>query len=329
MRYGILLFAWLLCRPGLAQFPPAAGEPGSTAISSQSDQFVAWATGIEVERGLQQWNDPASGMASAGTPDGALGPADKATIVSLGDGGTATLTFEAPIADGPGWDFAVFENGFPSGNGFFLELAVVEVSSDGDYFVRFPAASLTDTAVQVGSFDLLQPENLNNLAGKYESGFGTPFDLAELTGDPQLDIQAITHVRVRDVIGTIDPAAATLDTAGRAINDPWPTNFPSSGFDLDAVGVIHEGMPTSVSAAHERRELRLWPNPLPRGGTLELELPVAAQLGLYSPLGQVLAVYDLPSGRHSLPGLDLPAGWYVLEVRTSGDHYARRMLVKN
>ena len=24
------------------------------------------------------------------------------------------------------------------------------------------------------------------------------------------------------------------------INDPWPTNFSTGGFDLDAVGVVHE-----------------------------------------------------------------------------------------
>ncbi len=329
MRYSILLFTFFLCWEGLAQFPPAAGEPGTTAISSDSDQLVAWATGIHLERGLRQWNEPDSGFATAGLPEGALGPADKASTVSLGDGGVATLTFDRPITNGPGWDFAVFENGFPSGSGYFLELAVVEVSSDGEYFVRFPPASLIDTSVQVGPFGLLQPEKLNNLAGKYESGFGTPFDLTELAGDSQLDIEAITHVRIRDVIGTLDPAAATLDTADRAINDPWPTNFPSSGFDLDAVGVIHEVMPTSVRQVDEVCALKLWPNPLPWGGTLQVELEVAAQLGLYSSIGQVLAVYDLPPGHHALTGLNLPSGWYVLEIRNAKLRFARRILVKD
>ena len=30
------------------------------------------------------------------------------------------------------------------------------------------------------------------------------------------------------------------DSQGHQINDPWPTNFPTGGFDLDAVGVINE-----------------------------------------------------------------------------------------
>ena len=30
------------------------------------------------------------------------------------------------------------------------------------------------------------------------------------------------------------------DSLGNWINDPWPTNFQTSGFDLDAVGVIHQ-----------------------------------------------------------------------------------------
>ena len=31
-------------------------------------------------------------------------------IVSLGDGGEAILSFERFIENGPGWDFAIFEN---------------------------------------------------------------------------------------------------------------------------------------------------------------------------------------------------------------------------
>ena len=49
-----------------------------------------------------------------------------------GDAGVAVMTFECPIADGPGYDFAVFENGFapnPSEpNIMFLELAFVEAA---------------------------------------------------------------------------------------------------------------------------------------------------------------------------------------------------------
>ena len=54
----------------------------------------------------------------------------------LGDDGSLVLTFPAPIADGAGPDFAVFENAFSTE---FLELAFVEVSSDGTNFTRFPA----------------------------------------------------------------------------------------------------------------------------------------------------------------------------------------------
>ena len=30
------------------------------------------------------------------------------------------------------------------------------------------------------------------------------------------------------------------DNSNNKINDPWPTPFPSSGFDLDAIGVINQ-----------------------------------------------------------------------------------------
>jgi hypothetical protein len=217
-------------------------------------------TGFHVEI-----TDPDGTLASYGSGADATGPADATgwypdptdpddptpyQVVSLGDGGMATATFAAPIADGPGPDFAVFEN---SMNDTFLELAFVEVSSDGVHFARFPAISLTPVDTQVaGSVDTT---DIHNLAGKYRAGFGTPFDLADIR-DPRVNTSAITHVRVVDVVGTVglatdeetgeihfDPALAALagkDSEGRMVNDPYPTPYYSCGFDLDAIGVIHK-----------------------------------------------------------------------------------------
>ncbi|MEO6738908.1 MAG: PEP-CTERM sorting domain-containing protein [Chthoniobacteraceae bacterium] len=187
-------------------------------------------------------SNPGLGFASYGSGADALGPSDaeannSLTVVSLGDGGRITLTFARPIANGPGADFAVFENGITDN---FLELAFVEVSSDGTNFTRFHAVSLTQTATQVGPFDQsIDPTDLYNLAGKYRVGFGTPFDLAELVGTPGLDINAVTHVRIVDVVGSIDPLYGTRDSLNNLINDPWPTAFDTGGFDLDAVGVLN------------------------------------------------------------------------------------------
>ena len=232
-------------------FAPAAGQAGTTAIAHNSPLFVGWATSVNrLIRGPIDIYDPTGDLATYGFASDVLGISDAAgtnlPVLSLGDGGAITLNFALPITDGPGADFAVFENGL---NDFFLELAFVEVSSDGATFHRFGAFSETQTATQVGSFSLLDPTNIHNLAGKYRSGFGAPFDLAELNGMPGLNIAAITHVRLVDVIGTIDPAYATRDSLNRIINDPFATPFEACGFDLDAVGVIHQAVPEPSSAA--------------------------------------------------------------------------------
>jgi hypothetical protein len=219
-------------------YPPAAGQPGSTAIGMDDPSLVGWATGIDVVRGPMDISNPAAGNASFGVPELALGAAsgEAIDVVSLGDGGVASLTFVKPIVNGPGFDFAVFENGFGDN---FLELAFVEVSSDGIHFFRFDSVSLTQTGTQVGGFDLLDPSDLDNLAGKYRQGYGTPFDLEELAGTPGLDVHHIVVVRIIDVVGSIDGNYATYDSLGNKINDPWPTAFDSSGFDLEAVGVLN------------------------------------------------------------------------------------------
>ncbi|WP_206108092.1 PEP-CTERM sorting domain-containing protein [Paludisphaera soli] len=229
--------------PARADFDPQIGQPGSKGIAATSPLFQGWATSVAgFERGPQNAANPAGPLANVGTPENALGDPSSG-LVSLGDGGSITLGFDAPIADGAGADFAVFENGFLASAGSFLaylELAFVEVSTDGVNFFRFAATSLTQTSTQVGGFGMLDARDLDNLAGKYVAGYGTGFDLAELAGvSPLLDVRNVNFVRIVDVVGSIDPAYGSYDSLGNLVNDPYATPFGSSGFDLTGVGVIN------------------------------------------------------------------------------------------
>lgn len=255
MKYFLILIL-ILPYAGLAQFPPPAGQTGTTAIYKDSTIIVSWASSCSVARGWQNIADTTLGRADVGDSSMATGQAGTNGVVSLGDGGYATLTFPNPITNGSSWDFAVFENGFTD---TFLELAFVEVSSDGILFYRFPSTSLTDTLVQVEAYGGLDAAKLNNLAGKYRMFYGTPFDLEELKDSVELDINHITHVRIRDVVGSLDNNYATYDSHGNKINDPWPTPFNSSGFDLDAVGVINQI--ASVKENDNNTNLSFYPNP--------------------------------------------------------------------
>jgi hypothetical protein len=208
-------------------YPPAAGQPGSTAIAKDDSAILGWAAeAVEPasygEGVDEEWRHP----------EKALGPASgtAADVVCLGEGGALTLRFDPPIADGGGPDLAVFENGL---NDSFLELAFVEVSSDGETFVRFDSASLGEDPVP--PFGGLDTGKIGGLAGKYRAGFGTPFDLDELANRPEvldgrLDLESVSSVRVVDVRGD----GQTSDSFGNPIHDPYPTTG-SAGFDLEAV----------------------------------------------------------------------------------------------
>ncbi|MHC4292583.1 MAG: T9SS type A sorting domain-containing protein [Planctomycetota bacterium] len=207
--WGLLI---LMVPAAAGPFAPPAGQSGSTAIYSGNSAFKAWATGVVIERGPVDITDPAGLHATHGETNDALGLAEKSrlaggnvlNVVSLGDGGMATLTFDAPITNGPGYDFAVFENAL---NDTFLELAFVQVSSDGVNFFGFDCNSLTPTNRQAEAFGALDTTNIHNLAGKYRLGYGTPFDLEELKDiDGLLDVNSVTHVRVIDVVGYVQPA---------------------------------------------------------------------------------------------------------------------------
>lgn len=235
-------------------FAGGANATNSTAITYDDPAIKGWATSVEnYSPGTNVdtvWQDTTE----------ALGPAGSNTlnIVSLGAGGQITLEFFIPIQNGQGFDFAVFENGISDG---FLELAFVEVSTDGIHFVRFPAYSYT--ANPVAGFGELDPTNLENLASKYRIAFGTPFDLQILedayqfaltksiwsgstefsqeyrdslvANYPHVDILNINYVRLIDIAGNGDE----YDCEGFTIYDPYPTNG-SAGFDLDGIGVLYQ-----------------------------------------------------------------------------------------
>lgn len=248
MRFGKRLLCasfLLLLAAGSAlagPYAPAAGKPGSTAIHMDDPSFVAWATGWQ-DYVVGTYDNSSTPVDSKWqTPDKALGKAAGTSfdIVTLGRGGSIVLTFSGGIGNGTGWDFAVFENSF---NDTFLELAYVEVSSNGRDYFRFQNHSLT--ASPVSAFGAVDPTNIDGFGGKYRQGYGTPFDLASLAGvSPLLDINNVGYVRIVDICGD----GTYLDTFGNVIYDPYPTTG-SPGFDLDAIGVIHKAAPVPIPAA--------------------------------------------------------------------------------
>ncbi len=249
-------------------YAPAAGMSGTSAIHKDSSIFVNWAIGSTIIRGYQDVSNPPAGKTSVGDSTMVSGKALTNGVVSLGDGGQATCYFSYPIKNGPGFDFAVFENSIDD---TFLELAFVEVSSDGSTFVRFPAHSLTDTMTQTGSFGATNATKINNLAGKYRAGYGTPFDLQELTAFPNLNTDQITHVRIVDVVGSLLPQYVTRDSYSNKVNDPWPTAFASGGFDLDAIGVINENKISGLQQAGKKKTFKIFPNPAQAGELIKIE----------------------------------------------------------
>jgi hypothetical protein len=237
--------------------------------------FRGWATAVvsyNPAPGVDlQWSDPnkALGPATGNNFDiASLGDLNGEQLDQNEEPGQITLSFSEVIRNGAGYDFAVFENGLSSrintaggsvAGQMFAELAYVEVSSNGQDFARFPAVSLTPAPV--GPYGTMEISKVYNLAGKHPNGdaicTGTPFDLQELAEHSDVvsgvvDINNIKYVRLVDIPGSgdfcddavrhIDPGAwlrGTPYTSNHPIYDAWVT-FGSSGFDVEAVGVLRE-----------------------------------------------------------------------------------------
>ena len=316
-RISILLMA-LVPTMLWAQFAPEAGVAGTTALHCDSAAFVAWATGCVIERGPQQIDDPSLGLVSYGADADAIGKADN-MVVSLGDGGTAVLTFDSPICNQQGPDFAVFENPFHNVPHCFLELAFVEVSSDGENYFRFPAVTKVPSDEQMGSFGVMDATMIHNFAGKYEVMYGTPFDLDEMPDNVLLNKNKITHIRLVDVIGTINPEYATYDSEGHIVNDPFPTPFYSSGFDLDAIGVIHDLAHFDVSE-NEMMSMAMYPNPVK--DMLTVKVDNLQWVEIFNLMGQLV----MTSSSSVIDFGDLNAGLYFVRVMAEGKTVTKRIV---
>ena len=295
--------------PSDETFDGVAGTEGCQGIHCEDPAILGWATTCTIERGRQNITTPGV-FASYGTENDGIGAATESTadVVSLGDYGIAVLTFDIPIQNGDGYDFAVFENSL---NDSFLEMAFVEVSSDGVNYFRFPAISNSDTTVQVDNGGSVDATLIHNLAGKYRAGWGTPFDLEELAGNDDLDINNITHIRLVDVVGCVAPRYATRDSRGHIINDPYPTPFHSSGFDLDGVAVMNGWRPSGVEEnTMVNHTLTVYPNPC--HSTLTLNTEAHDVVMLFNMQGALLQRVVATDNTTTLNMQDLPAGMYIV-----------------
>ena len=323
-RLSILVILYFIFAQNTnAQFAAPAGQEGSTAIFADSSVFVEWANNVLIERGPVNIAEPSLGLADYGEDTNTFGKADN-LVASLGDGGSATFHFNNPVINGEGSDFAIFENSF---NDEFLELCFVEVSSDGENYFRFQSTSLTQSETQIEGFGVIDAGKINNLGGKYRVLFGTPFDLEELTGIEGLDINNITYIRIIDVVGCINPQYASYDTHGNIINDPWPTPFPSSGFDIDAIGIIHNTVSIKEEVQNSN-SISIYPNPSTGLFSISSKEDINS-VSIFNSVGKLLFLqeYISVSNKTTVDLSQLKQGVYYIKISSRSGIITKQIII--
>lgn len=322
---GLLFFAF---QNSNAQFAPQAYQAGSDAIHASDAKIKFWANACTFERGWKNIEDTTLGKPVMGNDSSVVGP-PSTNVLSLGDGGYAIVTFEQAITNGEGPDFAIFENGFlhPIDSTLaYLELAFVEVSSDGIQFFRFPASSLTQDSTQIDNFGWLDASKIKNLAGKYIYGFGTPFDLEELKDQAGLDVDHITHVKIIDVVGSLNEGFARFDKDGNKINDPFPSAYPSGGFDLNAVAVLN-GKPTKIKQLNSLSKVNIYPNPAQN--VLHIKNPNAESINyrIVDLLGRVYAENAFFNAV-TISLKEMNKGIYLIQLNNEKESFTEKLIIQ-
>jgi hypothetical protein len=321
MRFFILTVFVITSLSLFAQFDPAGGELGSKAVYYESAAIKSWATQTQFSRGWMNITDTTLGSASSGFDTDAIGKAN-GECVSLGDGGWALIELDDYLKDNKGYEFAVYENGFKSGSGYFLEFAHVEVSSDGIHFIRFPSETFLDTINQYTNPSVLDPTKVNNLAGKHPVFWGTPFDIAALPLSEWLNKDSIKFIKIIDVVGSLNPLHVNFDSKEKKINDPWPTPWASSGFDLDAVAILSPGFTGQNELAIHA--VSIYPNPCITGANVNINLDGIMEIEIMDAMGKTLSVVENQSAILAPQN----SGLYQLRITTHQGIYYTKLCVR-
>lgn len=167
-------------------------------------------------------------------------------VYSLGYGENAELVLAwsgGVVSNGPGVDFVVFENGFlaASASGYyFMDLAVVSVSRDGETWVELPHDYVAVDETRYSP----DPADWEGFAGRWpvllndDTNTADPFDPQAAGGDgfdlDALDDEgeagAIRREGFRYLRLTAAPARTNPDTGAPYVRDPT-----SNGPDIDGV----------------------------------------------------------------------------------------------
>ena len=124
-----------------------------------------------------------------------------------------------------------------------------------------------------------------------------------------------------DVVGSIDPAYGSYDSQGTIINDPYSTPYATGGFDLDAIGVIHE---QGASLAENQLTIRTYPNPF--SDRLAIQSTGAFEVTLTDAQGRVVLEAS-GTDKIEVSTSDLPSGSYFITLR-SGFGVGTELLIK-
>jgi hypothetical protein len=195
--------------------PTGGGQTQSAVTSVQyASKVVSYTEGEK--GGLNE--DKLPGVV-LGPPRGGGCCAGSLDVLSLGDGGEIVLEFDAPIVDGAGVDFIVFENPFQIGgdpSAVLAEPAEVSVSEDGVTWTTFPCtAKEWPYGTCAGWRPVLATLEAPLDPREPAKAGGDPFDLATV------GVERARFVRIRDM------------------NRRFPAAAPTAGFDLDAIAALH------------------------------------------------------------------------------------------
>ena len=132
----------------------------------------------------------------------------------------------------------------------------------------------------------------------------------------------IKFIKIIDAVGSLNSLHGSIDSKGKKINDPWPTPWPASGFDLDAVALLSPGFTGQDELVFN--SATIYPNPSRQGAKINIGVEGINQIELLDALGKTLSVVQ---NQNSIFAPE-QSGVYQLRIATNQGVFYSKLCVR-
>jgi hypothetical protein len=136
----------------------------------------------------------------------------------------------------------------------------------------------------------------------------------------------VQYIRITDVVGSLSDPLARYDSKHKRINDPWPTPFPQSGFDLDAVAILRSVK--NHITAEKGSTVMIYPNPASSRVFIRFIDASDRTVSIYNSSGKIVSDRISDGSECELDVSGFGKGLYLIKIRDNHSLKSEKLIIR-